>query len=98
MILDAIYYLTGIKFDLKKLLDIGERIFTLKRIFNVNCGISRKDDRLPPRLQFPLEKGLTKNKVVKIDNMLEEYYRLRGWNDNGIPTREKMTELSIHDY
>jgi len=98
ILLDAIYYLTGIKFDLRELLDIGERIFTLKRLFNVNCGISRKDDRIPPRLQFPLEKGLTKNKVVKIDKMLDEYYRLRGWDENGIPTRERMTELSINSY
>lgn len=98
MILDAIYYLTGIRLDLQQILKIGERIFTLKRVFNVNCGVSRKDDRIPPRLQFPLEKGLTKNKVVKIDNMLDKYYRLRGWDENGIPTEGKISELSINDY
>ena len=98
MILDAIYYLTGLKLDLQSLLKIGERIFTLKRVFNVNCGISRKDDRIPPRLKFPLENGLTKNKGVKIDNMLDEYYRLRGWDENGIPTGERKSELSINNY
>ena len=98
MILDSIYYLYGIRFSLQELLEVGERIFTLKRLFNTKCGISRKDDRIPPRLQYPLERGLTKNKIVKIENMLEEYYILRGWDNNGIPTKEKLTELKIDTY
>ncbi|NHJ22615.1 MAG: hypothetical protein EAX91_16835 [Candidatus Lokiarchaeota archaeon] len=97
-IIDVIYYLTGVKFTLKELMEVGDRIFTLKRLFNTKCGISKKDDILPPRLQFPLERGLTKNKIVKIKDMLEEYYRLRGWDDNGIPTRKKLTELKIDYY
>jgi aldehyde:ferredoxin oxidoreductase len=95
MILDAIYYLTGIRMDLQHILNIGERIFTLKRLFNTYCGISRKDDKIPPRLQFPLEKGLTKNKIVKIDKMLDEYYHIRGWNEDGIPTTKRLVELDI---
>jgi aldehyde:ferredoxin oxidoreductase len=95
MILDAIYNLTGIRLDLQQILNIGERIFTLKRVFNTKCGITRKDDRIPPRLQFPLEKGLTKNKIVRIDNMLDEYYRIRGWDENGFPTNKKLVELDI---
>ncbi len=98
LILDSIYYLHGIRLNLRDLLEIGERIFTLKRLFNTKCGITRKDDRIPPRLQYPLERGLTKNKIVKIENMLEEYYNLRGWDNNGIPTKEKLTELNIDYY
>ena len=97
-ILNSIYYLTGIKLKLKELLTIGERIFNLKRIFNNKCGITRKDDTLSPRLKFPLEKGLTKNKVTKIDVMLEEYYKFRGWDENGIPTIKKLEKLEINDY
>ena len=98
LILDSIYYLYGIRLSLHDLLEIGERIFTLKRLFNTKCGITRKDDRIPPRLQYPLERGLTKNKIVKIGNMLEEYYNLRGWDNNGIPTKGKLTELNIDYY
>jgi len=98
LILDSIYYLYGIRLSLHELLEVGERIFTLKRLFNTKCGITRKDDRIPPRLQYPLERGLTKNKIVKIENMLEEYYNLRGWDDNGIPTKGKLTELNIDYY
>ena len=82
----------------QRLNEIGERIFTLKRFFNTKCGISRKDDRIPPRLQFPLERGLTKNKIPKIDNMLGEYYNIRGWDTIGIPTSKKLTELKINHY
>ncbi|MCJ7651988.1 MAG: aldehyde ferredoxin oxidoreductase family protein, partial [Candidatus Lokiarchaeota archaeon] len=57
-LLDVLYYLTGIKFTLKNLMKIGERIFNLKRLYNTKCGITRNDDKLPPRLMFPLEKGL----------------------------------------
>ncbi|MFX0176567.1 MAG: aldehyde ferredoxin oxidoreductase family protein [Candidatus Hodarchaeota archaeon] len=97
-VLNSIYYLTGIKLNLNNLIEIGDRIFTLKRLFNTRLGITRKDDKIPPRLQFPLEKGLTKNKVVKIDNMLNEYYNLRSWDDNGIPTMKKLSELGINNY
>ena len=97
-IIDSIYYLTGIKFTLEKLLKSGERIFNLKRIFNNKCGITRKDDRIPPRLKFPLERGITKNKVLTIDAMLEEYYKFREWDENGVPTTKKLTELGINNY
>lgn len=97
-LLDVLYYLTGINFTLKDLINVGDRIFTLKRLYNTKCGITRKDDILPPRLKFPLEKGLTKNKVVKIDLMLEKYYKFRGWDDNGIPTSKKLAELGINHF
>ena len=95
IILDAIYYLTGIKLSLTELLQIGERIFNLKRVFNNKCGITKKDDRIPSRLKFPLEKGITKNKLLTIDLMLEEYYIFRGWDKQGVPTEEKLKELKI---
>lgn len=98
LILDEIYYLTEINFSLTELMEIGERIFNLKRVFNNKCGITKKDDRIPPRLKFPLEKGRIKQKVLTIDLMLEEYYKFRGWDVNGIPTKNKLAELKIDTY
>jgi aldehyde:ferredoxin oxidoreductase len=95
LLLESIYHLTGLRFSLENLLEIGERIFNLKRVYNVQCGISRKDDCIPPKLTFPLEKGLTKNKITTIDQMLNEYYKLRGWDEQGIPTKEKLEYLNI---
>lgn len=66
--------------------------------FNNRCGITRKDDIIPPRLKFPLERGLTKNKVLKIDAMLDEYYKFRGWDENGIPTIDNLKKLNIENY
>jgi len=98
LLLDAIHYLTGLKFTLPELAEIGERIFNLKRLFNVRCGITRADDRIPPRLQTPLSEGFVKNKSLTIDAMLEAYYKYRGWDQNGIPTKNKLMELQISEY
>lgn len=95
---DAIYYLTGIKFSLSDLLEIGERIFNLKRLFNVRCGISSKDDRIPAKLKTPLLKGHAKNKSLEIDEMLKEYYKVREWDKYGIPTQDKLSSLKIIEY
>jgi aldehyde:ferredoxin oxidoreductase len=86
------------KFTLPELTEIGERIFNLKRLFNVRCGITRADDRIPPRLQTPLSEGLVKNKSLTIDAMLEAYYKYRGWDQDGIPTKNKLIELQISEY
>jgi len=98
LLLDAVYYLTGLRYTLPELLEVGERIFNLKRVFNVRCGITRADDRIPQRLQLPLSEGFVKNKVLTIDAMLEEYYKYRGWDQDGIPTKNKLVELQIVEY
>ncbi|MHA1384139.1 MAG: aldehyde ferredoxin oxidoreductase family protein [Candidatus Helarchaeota archaeon] len=98
LLLEAIESFTGISFDLSELLKIGERIFNLKRLFNIKCGITKKDDRIPLKLKMPLLKGLAKNKPLKIDLMLEEYYKFRGWDEDGVPTRDKLNELDIVEY
>jgi len=98
LILDEIYYLTEIRLTLAELMEIGERIFNLKRVFNNKCGITKKDDRIPPRLKFPLEKGRIKDKVLTIDLMLDGYYKFRGWDLNGVPTKSKLLELKIWNY
>jgi aldehyde:ferredoxin oxidoreductase len=74
----------------------GERIFTAKRQFNVDCGISRKDDVLPKRiLNEPRTEGLAAGHLPKLDKMLPEYYNIRGWDDDGRPTPETLKRLKI---
>jgi aldehyde:ferredoxin oxidoreductase len=78
---------------------IGERSFNLKRMINVRCGISGKDDRLPERiLSLALHEGGTKGYLPDQQKMLAEYYRERGWDENGIPTPEKLKELGLQGY
>jgi len=77
------------------LLQIGERIINLERMYNVRLGLSTSDDRLPARFTdepLPVQhSGITiMHKINDFDEMLRRYYRLRGWDENGIPTDEKL--------
>jgi len=87
---------TGVPFTAMDLISIGERIYNLERIFNARDGFSRKDDSLPVRfLETPLPEGHSKNTTVALDPMLDEYYRLRGWTPQGIPTINTLSEVRL---
>jgi len=88
---------TGIEFGgVEALNKIGERIFTLERIFNLKAGLSAKDDTLPKRfLKEPMPEGASKGQVFEQDQLLPEYYRIRGWDESGVPMSEKLKELNI---
>jgi len=96
-IVRALKYTTGWDITLSQLLEIGERIFNIKRAFNVKCGIRRKDDTLPKRLLTPLSEGGAKGHAVRLEPLLDEYYRIRGWSSNGVPLREKLEELGLSE-
>ena len=91
--------LTGWDLSPKDLIKISDRVYTLKRCFNVREGVGRKDDRLPKRLMEPLATGPTKGqKVENLDVMLDETYEALGWDKKtGKPTREKLKELGLDD-
>jgi len=90
---------TGFNFTVEEYLKTGERIWNLTRLFNVREGLTRKDDDLPARfMEEPLPDGVAKGQVITekmLREMLDEYYTLRGWNRNGIPTKEKLKELGL---
>jgi len=99
LLADAIFYLTGIRLTVSELAEIGERIYNLKRLYNVHCGISKKDDNIPIKLKnSPLNAGKAKNRIISIDEMLMEYYNFRGWDNNGIPTKKRLEKLGIEEY
>jgi len=80
----------------EEVMKIGERIWNLERMFNLSAGFTKADDTLPPRLLTePLKVGPAKGKVVELDVMLKEYYEVRGWDEDGVPTEEKLKELDI---
>jgi aldehyde:ferredoxin oxidoreductase len=90
---------TGLEMSSKQLRTIAERIYTLERMMLVNEGISRKDDTLPKRyFEEPIPEGPAKGSVIEkkgFDSMLDEYYRLHGWNNDGIPTKKTLNRLGI---
>lgn len=86
---------TGMEVDEEGFMKIGERIYNLERHFLNLLGFDGKDDTLPKRfLSTPVAEGPSKGQVVKLEPMLREYYRLRGW-ENGVVTKEKLRELGI---
>ncbi len=99
LIPEVLEAVTGIKYTSDELLGVGERIYTLERIAAVKCGVNKKDDTLPRRiLEEPLPEGPAKGKYLSLENfnyMLNEYYRLRGWDENGIPKKETLKRLGI---
>jgi aldehyde:ferredoxin oxidoreductase len=95
-ILQLLNSATGAGYDMDELMRAAERIINAERLFLVRAGFSRKDDTLPPRLtQEPLPDGPARGMVCHLDEMLTEYYRLRGWTQNGIPTPAKLSELGL---
>ena len=73
---------------------VGERIWNLEREFNLAAGLTRKDDDLPPRLKKEAAKtGPAKGLVNGIDKMLPEYYEVRGWDREGVPSAQTRQRL-----
>lgn len=82
--------------DWKELMLIGERLFNLKRLYNVRLGIGKKDDTLPPRLlTHKRGSGKAADSLPDLERMLPEYYELRGWDEQGIPRAGRLAALGI---
>ena len=79
----------------EEFLESGERIFNLKRLYQIRCGVSRKDDRLPPRMTKRRGEGGAGDHVPKVEPMLDLYYEARGWDIYGRPTRETLDRLDL---
>ena len=87
---------TGVELSDEEFLQAGERIWNLERLFNLKAGFSKKDDVVPRRLlEEPMLAGPHKGRVLELDKMLPVYYEFRGWDENGIPTGEKLALLGI---
>ena len=88
---------TGWDIDKKELSTIGSRIFNLKRLYSVREGISRKDDSLPPRFLHERKGGGT-HELPPLNVMLNEYYRLREWDEFGVPSPGLIRQLGLQPY
>ena len=95
---------TGIKMTPKELIKAGERINNLARLFNIREGVgTREFDALPPKIMnVPIpDEGVAKGSVVSKEEFelgLDDYYAVRGWTREGIPTVEKLKKLDLGEY
>jgi aldehyde:ferredoxin oxidoreductase len=87
---------TGEHFNVDDLMMVGERVWTLERLYNLREGFAQEDDTLPDRLlNEPVPAGPSEGFTVNLAPMLAEYYAFRGWNQYGVPEPEKLKELSL---
>jgi len=75
---------------------VGERILNLERAFNIREGFNAIQDTMPDRiLKEPVPREPSKGQVFELDTLLRDYYAVRGWNKQGIPTKEKLEALGL---
>ena len=88
--------IVGEDFTTEKMLEAGDRIWNLERMFNLKAGIQPEEDKLPKRLLTePIPDGPSKGHVHHLAELLPQYYKERCWNEKGIPTEEKLAQLGI---
>ena len=88
---------TGTNWTVEELLEIGDRIYNIERIFNKAAGMKPEDDRLPKRLlEDPIVNGPSKGMVSQLSVTLPQYYEARGWI-NAFPTDETLKKLGLDE-
>ena len=87
----------GTEYTPEQVLELGERIYNIERMFNKAAGMKPEDDRLPKRLlNEPVVSGPSKGMTSKLEVTLPEYYEVRGW-DNAFPTEETLKRLGLDE-
>ncbi len=87
---------TGWEWEVDTLVMAGERIFNLQRLINIRDGYTAEDDKLPLKMRRAASEGGRAGKTPEpFDRLKENYYRLRGWTQDGIPTEELVNRLDI---
>ncbi len=94
---DILNKITGWDVSYDELMQVGERVFNLERVYNYRIkGWDAKDDRFAGKLAYEEGTiGIYRGKIVPWDSILKEYYVLRGWTAEGLPTKEKIAELKL---
>ncbi|MDR3577749.1 MAG: aldehyde ferredoxin oxidoreductase family protein [Anaerolineaceae bacterium] len=88
--------LTGIAYSTEDFMQAGDRVWNLERMWNIKAGFTSADDKVPERLmKNPLKTGAAAGNVSHVPEMLPEYYQLRGWTPDGVPTEEKLASLGL---
>jgi len=88
----------GTSYKAEDLLQTGERVWNLERLFNMRAGFNRSHDILPERFyNEPIEDGPAKGQISKANEMLDDYYVLRGWDNKGQPSAEILKALELEE-
>ena len=86
---------TGTNYTPDELIEVGERIYNIERLFNKAAGMKPEDDKLPKSLiEEPISSGPSKGMVSQIEVTLPQYYEARGW-ENAFPTQATLERLGL---
>jgi len=92
---DLFNAITGWDYSIEDLMDAGERIFTVQRLINIRDGYNAATDVLPKKMLQPAKEGFRAGKVPPFKELMEDYYNLRGWDENGEPSQGTMDRLGL---
>jgi aldehyde:ferredoxin oxidoreductase len=97
-IIDLVNLSIGTSYNLEDILKIGARAVTMKRLFNLKCGLKTEDEKLPKPLLTPHPESVTDDFVPDVDSQLDEYYEYRKWDrKTGQPSDAALNELGLSD-
>jgi aldehyde:ferredoxin oxidoreductase len=97
-LVNALSAATGWDYSVDEALETGNRAFNMCRMFNVREGWGREQDVIPHVFTQPTTTGDNPNDVIApadFKAMLNEYYRHRGWDEDGIPTEKTLKNLGL---
>ena len=94
---EALKAATGFDYDLKEIMECGERIWMIQRGLNNLMGVTAADDRMPKRMMTPLADGGAAGSVPNVKLMLKDYYKARGLDAKGRPLKEKLVSLGLSE-
>jgi aldehyde:ferredoxin oxidoreductase len=98
MIIEMLNAATGLAFDIEKLKLLGERIYMVKRLFNLKMGITPADDKLPKILLNPVKEGGSAGKTPDFQKLKSAYYKYRTYDlQTGYPNKEKLKLLGLEN-
>jgi aldehyde:ferredoxin oxidoreductase len=90
---------SGLSYTEEQFMRLGEGIWNLERLYNLEAGVDGSEDRLPDICfevpgDFPADaKPLTREDFARL---LRDYYKTRGWDERGHPTPERLAALGLH--
>jgi aldehyde:ferredoxin oxidoreductase len=97
-IIELLNLAIGSSYKLEDILKIGARAVTMKRLFNLKCGLKTEDEKLPKPLLIPHAESVTDDFVPDVDSQLEEYYEYRKWDrKTGRPSAEALKNLGLNN-
>jgi len=87
--------ITGWNWSLETFIEVGERIHNLQRVINIQDGKGKEYDILPKKMFQAAKNGPRAGKIPPLNQLLKDYYRIRGWNEDGIPNSKTLKHLGL---